>query len=87
VVWAHADSHLLNINGYNGVIGHAEIYLGYATLDARPLEIGGVGGVATGAWRRVSTAVGRASPMRRCAEAIRKMRDKPAFDRGRCPTD
>jgi hypothetical protein len=48
VVWAHADSHLLNINGYNGVIGHAEIYLGYATLDARPLEIGGVGGVATG---------------------------------------
>lgn len=47
VVWARADSRVLNINGHNDVIGHAGIYLRNATFDARPVKIGGIGGVAT----------------------------------------
>jgi hypothetical protein len=37
VVWAHADSCGLNINGCNDVVGHAGIYLRNATFDARPV--------------------------------------------------
>jgi GNAT superfamily N-acetyltransferase len=47
VVWAHADRRVLNINSDNQVIGHAGIYLRNATLDGRPVKIGGIGGVAT----------------------------------------
>src|SRR5215470_15178105 len=47
VVWARADSHVLNINNHNDVIGHAGIYLRNAMFDARPVKIGGVGNVAT----------------------------------------
>ena len=68
VVWAHADNRVLNIDGHNDVIGHAGIYLRDATLDARPVKIGGIGGVAT---RLDCRSQGVASEVMR--EAVKEM--------------
>ena len=68
---------MLNINGHNDVIGHAGIYLRNATLDARSVKVGGVGGVATHLDCRrkgIATEVMR--------EAVREMRDTYGVDFG-----
>ena len=70
VVWARADSRVLNFNGDNDVIGHAGIYLRNAAFDARPVKIAGVGGVAT---QLDCRGQGVASEVMR--EAVREMRD------------
>jgi aminoglycoside 2'-N-acetyltransferase I len=70
VVWAHADSRVIKINWQNDVIGHAGIYLRTAAFDARPVKIGGVGGVAT---RLDFRGRGIASEVMR--EAVREMGD------------
>jgi hypothetical protein len=75
VVWARADSRVLNINCHNDVIGHAGIYLRNAAFDGRPVKIGGVGGVAT---RLDCRGQGIASEVVR--EAVRKMRDTHDVD-------
>jgi aminoglycoside 2'-N-acetyltransferase I len=77
VVWAHADTRVLNINGRNDVVGHVGIYLRNATFDARPVKIGGVGGVAT---RLDCRRQGIASELMR--EAVREMRDAHGVDFG-----
>ena len=77
VVWARADRRVLNIDGHNDVIGHGGIYLRNATFDARPVKIGGVGGVAT---RLDCRGRGIASEVMR--EAVREMRDKYGVDFG-----
>src|SRR5262245_28458209 len=77
VVWARADSRVLNINGHNDVVGHAGIYLRNATFDARPVKIGGVGGVAT---RLDYRRRGIASEVMR--EVVREMRDAHRVDFG-----
>ena len=77
VVWAHADSRVLNINGCNDVIGHAGIYLRNAMFDAQPVKIGGVGGVAT---RFDCRRRGIASEVMR--QAVREMRDTHRVDFG-----
>jgi hypothetical protein len=77
VVWAHADTRVLNIDGHNDVIGHAGIYLRNAMLDARPVKIGGIGGVAT---RLDCRSQGVASEVMR--EAVKEMRDTHGVDFG-----
>jgi aminoglycoside 2'-N-acetyltransferase I len=77
VVWARADSRVLKLNCHNDVIGHAGIYLRDAEFDARPVKIGGVGGVAT---RLDFRQQGIASEVMR--EAVREMRDKHGVDFG-----
>jgi len=77
VVWAHADSRVLYIDAQNDVIGHAGIFLRDATLDARPVKIGGVGGVATHLGYRRQ---GIGSEVMR--EAVREMRDTHEVDFG-----
>jgi predicted acetyltransferase len=77
VVWARADSRVLNMNGDNDVIGHAGIYFRNAVFDARPVKIGGVGGVAT---RLDCRGQGIASEVMR--EAVREMRDTHGVDFG-----
>jgi aminoglycoside 2'-N-acetyltransferase I len=77
VVWARADSRVLNINGHSDVVGHAGIYLRDATFDARPVRIGGVGGVAT---RLDCRRQGIASEVMR--HALRAMRDTHGVDFG-----
>jgi aminoglycoside 2'-N-acetyltransferase I len=77
VVWARADRRVLNIDGHNNVTGHAGIYLRNATFDARPVKIGGVGGVAT---RLECRRQGIASEVMR--EAVREMRDTQGVDFG-----
>jgi aminoglycoside 2'-N-acetyltransferase I len=77
VVWAHANSHVLNINSRNDVIGHAGLFLRNATFDARAVKIGGVGGVAT---RFDCRRQGIATEIMR--EAVRAMRDTHGVDFG-----
>jgi aminoglycoside 2'-N-acetyltransferase I len=77
VVWAPADSRVLKMNCRNEVIGHAGIYLRDAEFDARPVKIGGVGGVAT---RLDLRGRGIAGEVMR--EAVREMRDKHGVDFG-----
>jgi aminoglycoside 2'-N-acetyltransferase I len=77
VVWARADSRVLNINSRNDVIGHAGLFLRNATFDARPVKIGGVGGVAT---RLDCRRQGIATEIIR--EAVRAMRDTHGVDFG-----
>ena len=77
VVWARADSRVLNMNAHNDVVGHAGIYLRNATLDALPVKIGGVGGVAT---RLDCRRQGIASEM--MGETVREMRDAHLVDFG-----
>jgi aminoglycoside 2'-N-acetyltransferase I len=77
VVWARADRRVLKLNCRDDVIGHAGIYLRDAEFDARPVKIGGVGGVAT---RLDFRGQGIASEVMR--EAVREMRDEHGVDFG-----
>ena len=67
------------MNAHNDVVGHAGIYLRNATLDALPVKIGGVGGVAT---RLDCRRQGIASEM--MGETVREMRDAHLVDFGLC---
>ena len=77
VVWAHADRRVLTINCQNDVIGHAGLFLRNATLAARSVKIGGIGGVATHFGCR---GQGIASEVMR--EAVRELRDTHEVDFG-----
>ena len=69
VVWARADKRVLVADERGDVVCHVGLFLREAIWDARPVRIGGIGGVATRAdSRRHGLA---SSAMQRAAEAMR----------------